>query len=438
MEDLREQLVACIENLSGSVQRLQAGLSGGVIDELLDTWSQGNNFGSEEIEEDLYEFFAELRDFLETFSAPEPYQNIHRALSLDTNGFCFDEVGLYTLNYLAAVKSWVSINVTRLEVCAEQRISMEEELLSCALRYYDNTLPGNERHAYGVSLERLPSIDVNEILSKCIQAGAAIIPSLGLLLALFAINDPGSTNAAEDLYVRAIIPCLLVAGLGFLLGRFLCGRIEAAKCRRRAAAKRRNDKRIERWGEQVTQFFTEKKKDLLFFDSKGAPLVAELKRFEGLLTEYIKDRFAFMPEKYLFDPKAAETFWGYLHDRRVDTLKEAINLYVVEQEELAYREKQLEVQQEIAAAEERKAREAERTNDLYQRELQAQMAYKAEMLEKLGRVAREMKESNRIEDERNERISELSSMVDERNEKISALSSKVNDVKNELEKINRS
>ncbi len=418
MNELKQYIRASMSTLADASAKMNQGLKGGVIDEFLNSWIVEQD---EETVATSVTFFNQVKEYLEQLDSAVFYEAVESVLESDDESFEFDTRGIACLYILLIANFYISVCNNHLQGLSDNFDEIAELLTACSLDYYDNRAPGRPARKYSMQLSILPPDTMDDVLSKCIKAGMALIPSLSLLFGKLATAD---SNDTESVLASCILPCALAAGAGFLVGLGICSAITSKKRKKRKEAELENERRYEHWENQVIEAFHEKARDLEFFTENAKEFTSLLQSTGYSIRQYIRKKFAFMPENYILNLAAVSTFRDYLADRRVDSLKEAINLYVEETKTAEFRENQLKAQQEIADAENKLAEEARRQTELRQMELQAQQAYNKAMLEGLSDAVKQMERSNKIEENRIERISELSS--------------KVSDVKDELDRISRS
>ncbi len=340
------------------------------------------------------------------------YEILGYVLDSEVDEFSFDETGLLCLYGLLVVRNtWheiKSVFKTYIENSAECRKIM----LAFCLDYYDNTIEGNCKREHSINLKDIPPSSLRQGQCNVIKTLMACIPGgiVGISALLISMSK---TDDFESSLSACLVSCAFALLIGWIAGIIVCNNKNAKAESISKGVELENQMEYERWENEVTEMFDDKAKDLDFLSEEAYGYIKTLGNAISALDSYISDKFSFMPEKYIFDIQAVQVFYDYLKDRRADNLKEAVNLYISEKATAEFRNREIMVQREIAAAQEKIAREAERENNLFRKKLAEQKAHNEQMLSNVKEISSVIEKSNQIEEKRNETLAELSNKVSE-------------------------
>ncbi len=324
----------------------------------------------------------------------------------DKNGFEFDKKGLLCLSGLLTIINTLNSISSTFIYYDQNRDDCINTMREFCFNYYNNTLAGHPIREFSLNMKEVPSSFMREGTKSIIKNTMAWTPA-GITGLVVIISQNIKTDDFENALGSGVVAGFFALIAGWIGGLIVCKLKDCKAEKNSEAVKEENKKEQERWKAEVNEYFNSKATDLKFLSSEAKSYADAVSLAAGRLAAYISLVFDFIPGKYRWDIDAVRSFYNYINDGRADNIKEAVNMYVTEKETLEFRRRQIQAQREIAAAQEKLAKEAALQNNLYQRKLAEQREHSEAVIEGLRKLNREIERSNKIDEKRNELISEL-------------------------------
>ncbi len=277
-----------------------------------------------EFEKGLFEPIDNLLTCLEDISGEKILEFLDICFENSDGEFSFSEDSLIYLNGLNVIKKSLDNAINAFDIYKNHKDDYKDLLWQFCLEYYDNVIPGNVKRKHSRVFLDEPKAALKSSEESYIKNWAGGIAA-GVVAVVTALILNGMGKDAESLFLGAIFS----GGVGFIIGRII-GAVIAAKKENKIidnwnAVKAKNDQEEKRWRAEVEKEFNGRLHDVAYLNAVVNDLLGKLYVAHNQLTNYVQEKFSFMPQKYILDDLAVATFYGYVRDKRVDTLQQAVN-----------------------------------------------------------------------------------------------------------------